>query len=78
MRKKERKMVKRTKIYCNSPIGKIEAPQEMANIIINETNEQLLTNIEINGFIDPFRYEEARRRNLLLLNGNIPNKEKIK
>jgi len=53
------------KIFCESPIGMIEAPQGIADKIIKETDEELLKNLYSDiGFIDPFRYSEARRRGL--------------
>ena len=52
------------KLYCQSPIGRIEAPQGIADKIHNETDEELLNNLEPNGFIDPFRFAECQRRGL--------------
>jgi len=52
------------KLYCASPIGRIEAPQGIADEIFKETDKELLQNMETNGFIDPFRFAEAQRRGL--------------
>ena len=52
------------KIYAYSPIGLIEAPEQIAEIIRNESDKELLKNMESHGFIDPFRFSEATRRNL--------------
>lgn len=56
--------MKPRKLFSESPIGRIEAPQWIAEEIFNETDKKLLKNMEHNGFIDPFRYAEARRRGI--------------
>lgn len=52
------------KIYANSPIGLVEAPEGIAETIRNESDAELLKNMESTSFIDPFRFSEAIRRNL--------------
>jgi hypothetical protein len=52
------------KLYCESPIGLVEAPTGIAKQIFSETDEELLSKLEVNGFIDPFRFAEAQRRGL--------------
>lgn len=53
------------KLFCDSPIGKIEAPQWIANKIKNESNKELLKNLySKDGFIDPFRFAEIQNRGL--------------
>ena len=42
----------------------IEAPEGIAEKILNESDEELLKNLEQNGFIDPFRFAEAQNRGL--------------
>ena len=52
------------KLFCDSPIGKIEAPIGVAKTILNESDEELLKNLYSEGFIDPFRFAEAQNRRL--------------
>lgn len=60
-----KKTAKVWQLFCDSPIGKIKAPQGIAKIILNETNEELLKNLySEGGFIDPFRFAECMKRRL--------------
>ncbi len=51
-------------IYSISPIGMVEAPEGIAEKIRNESDKELLSSMELNGFIDPFRFTEAQNRGL--------------
>ena len=57
-------MNSKRKIYSKSPIGLIEAPEHIGEKIRNETDTELLENLYFKGFIDPFRYSEAKRRGI--------------